>query len=65
MTEEKLIAIFYRIKNLTLLNWRSVIDTTEPVTLRYSEEIARLLNHFNLTEWSRINNQLSRIPWFI
>ncbi|MCZ7611118.1 MAG: hypothetical protein M5U17_13265 [Ignavibacterium sp.] len=65
ITQEKLMTIYYRIKNLTLLNWRSVVDTTEPVTLKYSEEIAKLLNHFNLTEWSRINTHLSNIPWFI
>ena len=46
MTEENLIAIFYRIKNLTLLNWRSVIDTTEPVTLRYSEDIGTIIKSF-------------------
>ncbi len=59
-------SIAYRILAMTKLNWRSAVrETSEPVTLKYAEEIARLTNHFNLTEWAEINNQLSKVPWFI
>lgn len=59
-------SIAYRILAMTKLNWRSAVrETTEPVTLKYAQEIARLTNQFTLTEWDTVNNQLSRIPWFI
>lgn len=58
--------VAYRILAMTKLNWRSAVrETTEPVTLKYAEEIAKLTNHFSLTEWNAVNNQLSTIPWFI
>lgn len=58
--------IAYRVIAMTKLNWRSAVrETSEPVTLKYSEEIARLTNHFSITEWNTVNNQLSKIPWFI
>jgi hypothetical protein len=61
-----LMPIAYRILAMTKLNWRSAVrETTEPVTLKYAEEIARLTNQFSLTDWNTVNNQLSRIPWFI
>jgi hypothetical protein len=59
-------AISNRILAMTKLNWRSAVhETFEPVTIRYSHEIAKLTNKFSLTEWNTVNNQLSRIPWFI
>ena len=61
-----IVPIAYRILAMTKLNWRSAVkETTEPVTLKFAEEIARLTNQFSLTEWQTINNQLSKIPWFI
>jgi hypothetical protein len=55
-----------RILTMTKLNWRSVVkDSSEPVTIKYSNEIAKLTNHFSLTEWSGVANNLSNIPWFI
>ena len=63
---ENNIAIGQRILAMTKLNWRSVVkDSSEPVTLKYSKEIAKLTNHFSLTEWNTISNSLSNIPWFI
>ena len=61
-----ILPIAYRILAMTKLNWRSAVkETTEPVTLKFAEEIARLTNQFTLTDWHTINNQLSKIPWFI
>jgi hypothetical protein len=58
--------IAYRVLAMTKLNWRSPVnDTSEPVTLKYAEEIAKLTNHFSLTEWRSVNTLLSRFPWFI
>lgn len=59
-------ALGYRILAMTKLNWRSAVrETAEPVTLKYAEEIARLTNHFTLTQWNTVNNQLARVPWFL
>jgi hypothetical protein len=61
-----MIYIAERILAMTKLNWRSVVkDSSEPVTIKYSNEIAKLTNHFSLTEWTGIGNNLSNIPWFI
>jgi hypothetical protein len=61
-----MLPVAYRILAMTKLNWRSAVkETTEPVTLKYAEEIAKLTNQFSLTEWATVNNQLSRFPWFI
>jgi hypothetical protein len=62
----EILPIAYRVLAMTKLNWRSAVrETSEPVTLKYAEEIANLTNHFGLTEWTTVNNQLSRVPWFI
>jgi len=59
-------AIAQRILAMTKLNWRSVVkDSSEPVTLKYSNEIAKLTNHFTLTQWNQVSSNLSNIPWFI
>jgi hypothetical protein len=59
-------AVAFRILAMTKLNWRSAVkDTSEPVTLRYAHEIAKLTNQFNFTDWQTVNNQLSQNPWFI
>lgn len=59
-------AVAYRILAMTKLNWRSAVkETSEPVTLRYAHEIAKLTNQFSFTEWKTVNNQLSGKPWFI
>lgn len=59
-------AVAYRILAMTKLNWRSAVkETSEPVTLRYAHEIAKLTNQFSFTEWKTVNNQLSGNPWFI
>lgn len=61
-----IIPIAYRILAMSKLNWRSAVkETTEPVTLKYAEEIARMTNHFSLTEWKTVNTLLSKVPWFI
>ncbi len=59
-------AVAYRVLAMTKLNWRSAVkETSEPVTLRYAHEIAKLTNQFSFTEWKSVNNQLSSKPWFI
>lgn len=59
-------AVACRILAMTKLNWRSAVkDTSEPVTLRYAHEIAKLTNQFSFTDWQTVNNQLSNKPWFI
>lgn len=59
-------AVAYRVLAMTKLNWRSAVkETSEPVTLRYAHEIAKLTNQFSFTEWKTVNNQLSGKPWFI
>lgn len=59
-------AVAYRVLAMTKLNWRSAVkETSEPVTLRYAHEIAKLTNQFSFTEWEKVNNQLSNKPWFI
>jgi len=66
LSMENNLAIGQRILAMTKLNWRSVIkDSSEPVTLKYSNEIAKLTNHFSLTDWNVVSNNLSNIPWFI
>ena len=66
LTQQGIKILSYRISSMSKLNWRSAVrNTFEPVTLKYAEEVATLTNHFNLTEWNKINNQLSKIPWFI
>lgn len=66
LTKDQLRDIAYRIIILTKLNWKSAVkETNEPVTIKYSSEIAKLTNYFNLTEWKEVNNQLSNLPWFI
>jgi len=63
---ENNLAIGQRILAMTKLNWRSVIkDSSEPVTLKYSSEIAKLTNQFSLTDWNIVSSNLSKIPWFI
>jgi hypothetical protein len=62
----EILPIAYRVLAMTKLNWRSAVrETSEPVTLKYAQEIANLTNHFGLTEWTTVNNQLSNVPWFI
>lgn len=66
ITDDDIKSISDRVLAMTKLNWRTAVqETFEPVTLRYSHEIAKLTNKFSLTEWNTVNNQLSRIPWFI
>jgi hypothetical protein len=64
--QQNMLSIAQRILALTKLNWRSVVkDSSEPVTIKYSNEIAKLTNHFSLKDWTGIGNNLSNIPWFI
>jgi len=58
--------IAYRILAMSKLNWRSAVrETTEPATLKFAGQIAKLTNQFSLTEWKDVNNLLSDVPWFI
>ena len=64
--KDDVLSLVYRLLVMTKMNWRSVLKTsTEPVTLKYSREIAQLTNKFSLTEFTNVNTVLSRIPWFI
>lgn len=65
-TIQNMLYVAERILKMTKLNWRSVVkDSSDPVTIKYSNEIAKLTNHFSLTEWNGVANNLSNIPWFI
>jgi len=66
ISKERINAIALRIIIMSKINWKSVVrETNEPVTTKFSGEIAKMTNFFGLTEWKDVNNQLSNLPWFI
>jgi len=66
LNEADISSVARKILIMTMLNWKSTVkETTEPVTTKFSNEVARLTNYFNLTEWKEVNDNLSTLPWFI
>ncbi|TXF87541.1 hypothetical protein FUA23_18295 [Neolewinella aurantiaca] len=66
LSEDEILKISTRILSMTKLNWKSAVKlTSDPVTTKFSSEVAKLTNYFDLTSWREVSNSLSNVPWFI
>lgn len=58
--------IVYQIMALTKLNWASVKPYCgKPISIKYANDIAYLINCFQMTEWKNINTNFRNKLWFV